>query len=329
MVRWLVVAGVAAIGCGDNNATPPPWTSSARYRADRYTADGVTILRGWYDTELDFDCTQLQLSMPGGCPPSTHVFFSDDACSQPVVIEDVRAMPLPYYQSVGGFFHVTGTMPTPIEEFFVDGTGGCRDNHTSAKGYSAEQVDPSSFVTRETVTHDLYSVEFTALESADGSQEIIDVENSLLVNAPSTGRLEVREQLNGGIRAIVSGDSLFDRMLQQNCHPAVVHIDSEDVVFFCAVDSGAGTQARKLTTDAMCKGGFTAASLAPGYLIDETLSPADGLGVLGALHSRCFDKKMGPWFELDGATCNNISDFVYVCSTFTNDLFGTLSIDRE
>ncbi|HEV7558122.1 MAG TPA: hypothetical protein VGO00_21790, partial [Kofleriaceae bacterium] len=304
---------------------PPPWTSSARYRANLYTADGVQILRGWHDDELDFDCTSLQLAMPGGCPPSTHVFFSDDACSRPVVIEDQRAMPLPYYQSVAGFFHVTSPDQRVIEEFFVDGTGGCRDNHTAAKGYQAEKVDAATFVMREPVTHDLYSVEFTALESVDGSQEIIDVQNSLLVTAPSIGRLEVREHLNGGIRAIAAGDPLFDRMLGQNCHPA---LDTR-AAFRCALDSSAGAPPRKLTRDSTCKSGFTPASLSPGYIIDETLSPVDGIGILGLLHSRCFDNQTGPWFELDGPACNNISETAYLCTTFTNDEFAPLDVDRE
>jgi len=318
---------LVVLGCGDNNAVPNAWTSSDRYRADLYRADDVAILRGWYDNYLQLDCTTQQLAGPLDCPRAGHVFYADSGCSLPWVDEEVIKDPASYYQGTGGYYKITDFQPMAHEEFFVDGTGTCRDNHVSARGYSAMKVDASTFVTRELVHHQLYGVSFDALESDDGSQEIVSIDMGVLVNAPSTGRLQVREYLNGGIRVPAQPDPLFDRNLNENCHPA----RDLNGVFRCAVDSvEPGTH--RVTRDATCKLNVIPASFAPGFVTDEMASLVDGVPQLGLLNYRCPTSEGGAWYEyVDNTFCVpiNSSQTVYPCSSFTSDLFAPLSLDRE
>jgi hypothetical protein len=317
----------AVLGCGDNNAVPNAWTSSDRYRADLYRAEDVAILRGWYDNYLQLDCTTEQLAGPLNCPRAGHVFYADSGCSQPWVDDDDLKNPASYYQGTGGYYKITDFQRLPHEEFFVDGTGVCRDNHLSAHGYTAMKVDASSFVTRQSVHHVLYGVGFDALESDDGSQEIISVDGGVLVNAASTGRLQVREYLNGGIRVPVQPDPLFDRNLNENCHPA----RDLNGVFRCAVDSvEPGTH--RVTNDSACASNLIPASFEPGFVTDEMTSLVDGLPQLGLLNYRCPNAADGPWYELVNNTfCVPISSSqtVYPCSSFPSDIFASLSVDRE
>lgn len=333
MGRWFVAVSLLTgllgqSGCGDNDSSPGAWTSGYRYRADVYRSGDAAVLRGWYDAYLDLDCTSQQLSQPSGCPRVGHVFYADAACTRPWVDDEDLPSPASYYQGVGGYYKVTNFEREVHEQFFRDGTGACRDGHASSRGYSAQVVDASTFVTRELEDGVMFGVPYTALESDDGSREVISVAHGILVNAESHGRLQVREYQNGGVRAIAQPEPLFDRQLEGSCHPA----RAPDGSYRCAMTSASDGPPRLLTHDPTCQSGLVPAAYDLGFVLDETPSPVDGVPELAAEQYHCPHPEPGEWYEqVDTTTCAPVGRqrIVYPCTAYGMDVFAVLTVDRE
>lgn len=164
--------GDPTIGPSTNVAPEPDFTSGSRLRAEVYVGDDAKILRGWFDTSLDVECT-FRLAEDGvvRCLPiGGTLTYSDSNCSMPYNINGPYRSTAPVYGTTTdpcapAVIYLGTGEPTALQQDWVRNTSGeCMLSPGDWEYTTIAHVDAHTFVAATITT--------TAVDGALGIQTL-------------------------------------------------------------------------------------------------------------------------------------------------------------